>query len=239
MMEPGSVMLATPAAGPPEWGYLDSLLGLVAPKSKYWVRRAHGLAVDLARNYLVNQFLEEGFDWLFFVDSDAVFHPQTLLRLMEWDEPVVGALCFTASKPTTPVVYNRWADTQEAVMALDETREWVINHKELHTNGAAVLRSRPDDALFPVAATGGHCLLINRVVLESMEPPWFKVNPKAGRGRGEDLYFFRKLGEAGFPAYVDLSVMAAHQVGRLGISALDFLAWDRITDWKNKAPTVR
>jgi hypothetical protein len=214
-------------------------MGLVSPTGKYYVERAHGMAVDVARNYIVNAVLERGYEWLLFVDSDARLHPLTLVRLLEWQEPIVGALCFTASKPTTPTVYRGWVSEEEVAIPLEEIHEWVVGHRELHTNGPALIQDRPDESLYRVDSTGAHCLLVNRIVFETVPKPWFRVNPRAGRGRGEDVYFFRKLKEHGFTGHVDLSVVAGHEVGRLGVGPLDFLAWYTITDWQNKVPAVR
>ncbi len=173
------------------------------------------------------------------MDADAFLHPKTLIRLLDWGEPIVGALCFSASKPTTPTVYRGWVSEEECAIDLDYVREWLLNYPGLHnTNGPAVLDPRPAGSLREVDATGAHCLLTNRVVFETMPFPWFKCNPRAGRGRGEDLYFCREAAKSGFQVHVDMSVMAGHMQGNSSVGSLEFLAWDRITDWSSKSPKL-
>lgn len=233
------IVVATPAVGSPSWAYVDSLLGLQSPTGMYFTKRTNDLAVDIARNYLAREALDNDAEWILWVDTDAYLHPQTLIRLMDWGEPIVGALAFSASKPTTPTVYKGWASETECIIDLENVEQWLLAHPALHnTNGPAIIDPRPADSLYPVDVTGAHCLLTNRIVFETIPFPWFQCNAKAGRGRGEDLYFCRKAAEHGFQVHVDMSVMAGHMMGHSSIGALDFLAWNSITDWSSKSPRL-
>lgn len=236
---PEKIVVATPAVGDPTWGYVDSLLRLQSPTGMYHTIRTYDLAVDVARNHLAKQALAEDAEWILWVDADAFLHPHTLIRLMSWGVPIVGALCFSASKPTTPTVYKGWASEDECIIALDYVRDWLLTFPGLYnTNGPAVLEPRPAGSLHKVDATGTHCLLVNRVVYETMPFPWFKCNNRAGRGRGEDLYFCREVAKHGFQVHVDMSVTAGHMQGKNSVGPLEFLAWDRITDWSTKSPSI-
>ena len=229
----------TPAGGPPTWGYTRSLFGLRGPGDGGFIFTvAEGLAVEQARNLLVERFLESSAQWLLFVDRDAILHPMTAIRLMSWNEPIVGALSFARTEPTSPTIYAgaRPADTDAGALIgyrvnWEETRSWLLTHPQLQTNDPVVLADRPDDALTPVDFTGMHCTLIRRDVLERLRPgPWFeRVHPIGGkRGAGEDYYFCRRAAEAGFAIYVDRSVQAGHLAGERSIGGLTFLAWDAI-----------
>jgi len=243
-----TVTLCIPAAGPPTWALLESLLRLHLPDGGCEFRRVggdDGMAIDIARNRLVHEFLiENQAEWLWFVDRDAKLHPDTLLRLLSWNQPVVGALAFTRHWPVAPIVYagehhkdeqgRAWYKIQVA-----ETREWLRTHPDLWTSEPVVLEPRPDDALRQVDFTGAHCLLIQRRVLEAIEYPWFQLDPdtvlqnhRQVAGTGCDRFFCERVRAAGFPIYVDRSVVAGHQYGERSLGALDFLAWDKITDWK-------
>lgn len=233
------LFVGIPAAGPPTWGLLDSLMLLVGPGESFTYKVIRGLGVDLARNLLVKRFLESESSHLLFLDADAWIHPMTAMRLLAGEFPIVGALAFGGSKPTTPTVYGAWTGNLQASVDVDGTRKWIQDNEELHINGPALMRDRPPGAAVQVAATGAHCLMIRRSVLETMEPPWFKSNPEAGRGRGEDLYFCHKAGLYGYQVVVDRSVVAAHVVGEVAIGCLDFLAWDRFTNWESREPIIK
>ena len=89
----------------PAWAFVESLWQLQAPEGETLRMTRQGpLAVDVARNEVVRAFLQQDSEWLLMVDSDATLHPQTLLRLLSWNQPVVGALSFQRYGPCMPTV---------------------------------------------------------------------------------------------------------------------------------------
>ena len=46
--------------------------------------------VTKARNKLVEYFLEDNYTHLMFIDSDMGFHYETILKLLNFDKPIVG-----------------------------------------------------------------------------------------------------------------------------------------------------
>lgn len=63
-----------------------------------------------ARNICVYHCLQQGFDWLFFIDHDTIIPPYTILtmndRMMEGKVPVWSGLYFTKTKPAEPLIYR-------------------------------------------------------------------------------------------------------------------------------------
>ncbi|MHA2136285.1 MAG: hypothetical protein ACW99J_20690 [Candidatus Thorarchaeota archaeon] len=63
-----------------------------------------------ARNLVTKQLVEEGFEWLLFIDHDVVLHRQTFLIFNEYmrnaEVPIVGGLYFTKSVPAEPLIYR-------------------------------------------------------------------------------------------------------------------------------------
>lgn len=228
-------MIGVPALSAPSWPLFDSLLQMQSPDGdvvKYC--RSEPMAVDLARNYLVDQLLLSDCGAILMADSDAGVHPGTLKRLASWNVPIVGALAFSRFAPMMPTICAGRSDEYSTYyVRIDETVDWLKRHLELAKPGPALLDPAPPDSLRPLhedgGFTGGHCLLIRREVFEAMEPPWF-----SNRKGYEDRYFCEKAIAAGFPLYVDRSVVAGHVYGDRCIGALDFLAWDMITNWKTR-----
>lgn len=221
--------------GPAAWPFVESLAALRLPAGER-LRLVHvgPKTVDVARNAIVRAFLATPDRTLLMVDQDAVLHPGTLLRLMSWQQPVVGALAFGRHQPFPPVVMRdriRLADGRVGLgVQLKEMREWLAAHNELLASGPVLLDPAPADALTRVTATGCHCLLLQRDVLERMQPPWFECEP--GEAFGEDLYFCRQVQEQlGAPVYVDKSCMAGHLAGDQSVAALDWLVWDQVSDY--------
>lgn len=229
------VTVGIASAGPPTWPLVDSLLMLKHPVGGRWtLRRVVGLGVDVARNAIANMTLESGDDWLLMVDADAVLHPDTLVRLLSWQQPVVGALAFKRYESCEPTVYrdHEPGRPERRRVRIDEVREWLQRYPVMasYPERPVVLEPRPDDALFPIDRTGCHCVLVHRDVLEAIEPPWFQgVPPYYNR---EDLYFFGKVEEQGYPMWVDFSCSTTHLYGDRPAGALSFLVWDQATQFE-------
>jgi len=69
-----------------------------------------GWAVAEARNKCVKYFLEQGFEWLLFLDHDVVLPPDTFLRIneymMEAKYPVVSGLYFCKGSHPEPLLFR-------------------------------------------------------------------------------------------------------------------------------------
>lgn len=170
------------------------------------------------RNSLVKQFLAYGAaEWLFMVDSDMTFAPDTLERLLEHADPekapIVGGLCFG---------FDETGDVQPTLYGLigEEDNPKVIRYHEWQP-----------DAMFQIAATGAACLLMHRDALEKMRDiklpnrggrygfndayPWFQETEHDGRPVSEDITFCWRAGLAGIPIYVNTAVQIGHIKHRL------------------------
>jgi hypothetical protein len=167
-----------------------------------------------ARNATVVAFLASDAQWLFWIDTDMGFAPDTVTRLLEHADPdtapMVGALCF-ANKKHGPdgMGGNRNRPTPTLF-------RWV----ELPTgeNGYMPILDYARDTMVPVAATGSACLVIHRSVFEKVaarettENNWYTklTNPTTGQVIGEDLSFCYRVNAAGIPMFVNTAVKTTH-----------------------------
>lgn len=175
---------------------------------------ASGAQITTARNSIVRTFLNTaGIDWLWIVDADMEFEPDTLDRLVAsahpTQRPIVGGLCFALMKGSEmEVVPTIYADGPD---------------------GLVRSVSYPLDTLTEVGATGAACLLVHRSVLVKMAEqrsadgrrigdlkwPWFAETlfdgPNGQDAYSEDLTFCLRARVAGFPIYVDTSIKIGHQ----------------------------
>lgn len=181
-------------------------------------------------------------EWLFSVHNDVVVDPQTLMRLLSWEKPLISALTFMRTGPILPHIWKKYDNTDgRMVMRINDTREWFYTHKEYIRPGAFVMEPKPDNALVSVDFTSTSCTLIHRSVLEAMRPlvndVWFKWDDDYAGG-GEDRNFFVNALAAGFPAYVDRSCVVGHLTGDIPTSSWDFIAWDSIAEWQDTGEMV-
>jgi len=164
-----------------------------------------------ARNRLVDEFLTNpdfvDCEWLWFCDTDMVFEPDTLLKMIARavvnDIKILGALCvIVGADGVAPTLF--------------EANPTTITQMFI---------GLPEPAVMEVAATGTGCLLVHRSVFESMfeqsggsKNCWFGFDIRTGASGtewslGEDVSFCLRAAEAGFPTYVDTTAHVGHHKG--------------------------
>ena len=207
------VHVGVPCLGqiPDEWFY--SFIGLQKP-SGLKLTKVSNRPADVARNQIIRE-LEK--DWLFLMDADQTFAPQTLTKLLSWNLPVVSGLYFKSPGVPYPhcYVYAYQGNVKEEKDAhyyspvVNPLAQFLRKNKD-HLRGgeAAILPSTKED-LIECDGVGAGCLLVHRRVLDAIEPPWFEYNP--GTFVGEDFYFCRKVQAAGFKIFVDPGVISGHK----------------------------
>lgn len=172
-----------------------------------------------ARNKVTEAFMARSeAEWLWWVDSDMGFGPDTIDRLVASADPstrpVVGALCFAQKSDGEGPFYARRYRACPTIYRMYE------NDTEV---GYVPQFDYPRDQLVETDATGAACLLVHRSAVEKVHaehgPRWFsqiELPTKAGDGVtsfGEDMSFSLRLVHAGVPLFVDTSVKTTHDKG--------------------------
>lgn len=164
-----------------------------------------------ARNTAVKTFLDGPSAWLFWIDTDMGFAPDTVDRLLEAadpaDRPIVGGLCFSQredqadefggySCTATPTVFD-WAH-------LDDQYGWTVRW------------DYPLNTVTRVGGTGAACILVHRSVFEKIEAEhgrvWYDRVPNTTTGQmiSEDLSFCLRAGALQIPIHVHTGVATTH-----------------------------
>lgn len=166
-----------------------------------------------ARNEAIEAFLrDDKADWLFWVDTDMGFEPDTVDRLFEAadpvERPIIGGLCFSQREDeqdgfgghrftVAPTVYD-WARTE------DDQMGWVCRW------------DFQPDTLTRVSGTGSACILIHRSVFEKIEAEHGRVwydrvqNTTTGQLISEDLSFCLRAGALKLPIWIHTGVLTTH-----------------------------
>ena len=180
-----------------------------------------------SRNKAAGIFLDErNADWLFWVDTDMAFSPDTVDRLFEAadpvERPIVGGLCFTQHEQrsdgmggfrcvATPTVFD-WAKVQ-----VDGAEQ----------QGYVIRWDYPADTVTRVSGTGSACVLIHKGALEKIRaefgPVWYDRvrNTTTGQMFSEDLSMCVRAGALDIPVYVHTGVRTTHQK-RIWLSDEDY-----------------
>ena len=154
------------------------------------VSHAVGLYVSKNRNQLSEHALELGADWIWYVDDDHCFHPDTLTRLLSHDVDIVSGLYVRRTSPFLPVIYDKETDDGDV--------------EKYHF-------SPQDTDLKPIVAAGAGCLLVKTKVLKALGSPYWRFSQRPdGEMVGEDIDFCLRAKAKGFSVYCDMNAPIGH-----------------------------
>lgn len=172
-----------------------SLLTLLSPGRFQMIECTRAMVAD-ARNLMVQKVLELGCTHVLFTDDDHVLPQDALMRLLEHDVDIVGALAFGRKKPYNPCVYNAFT----------------LAGNEISLTSVDLIKQ----GLQQVTAIGFSFVLVKIDVFKQMPFPWFVygdkslgIHDKLG-GLGEDLSFCIKAGNAGYKIHCDTDLVVPH-----------------------------
>ncbi|HLD58408.1 MAG TPA: hypothetical protein VI977_02080 [archaeon] len=149
--------------------------------------------VDVARNVLVENFLQSDCTHMLFLDSDMVFPPDIVELLLKRDKDVVSGLYFLRKMLLPCFRFFKDGNYQSSY-------------------------DFPKDSLIKVDACGLGCILIKRKVLEKIseqnpgKPFFFTKYEQGSRVKimGEDTVFCELVKKAGFEIFVDTGIILGH-----------------------------
>lgn len=141
-----------------------------------------GCDVAGARTWLVNEAIKKGGTHILFVDSDMLFHSDTIKQLLSHDKDIVGVQC-----------HKRKFPLEKVAVPLTEFSE-------------------SKTKLFKCALLGTGILLIKLSVFEKLKLPWFNFgrDKKGELVVGEDAWFCYTAIDSGFDLWCDPTIKVGH-----------------------------
>lgn len=175
--------------------FLDSYVRMEKPSYVYLRPQFPGMTIESVRNSIVEQALQSGCTHLIMMDTDQIFDPDTITKLLSHDLPVCGAKTHRRYPPFDSLMYRGEHGKYE-----------LVPDEEIEAGG-----------LVEVSATGTGCIMYKTEVFLKIDAPWFEFSiGKDGNPIGEDIGFCIKLKEAGYKIFVDTSIHIGH-VGSLSV----------------------
>jgi len=182
------------------------------------------MIVGKARNMIAETAMPQDVELLWWIDNDVLIPPDSGVLIEQAKRlGVVTGLYFNRRPPYTPQVFD------EATEPENKGKYWPI--VEL-----------PEGGIHSIAAAGMGCMVMRKDILFQMKESWDSIlasipvlpHPSVDsivRGlspwfeflnaKGEDLYFFERLKDAGITAYANYDVECAH-IGEVDIQKYDF-----------------
>ena len=159
-----------------------------------------GSLIYTSRNALATAAIQTEADYVFWLDSDMVFQPDILKRMLktlqEKDLDMLTGLYFRRVPPYSPVLFDK---LEIDGIACDFT-EW---------------KRIPDD-LFEVGACGFGCVLMKTDVFFDVQSKFGNMFAPIGNN-GEDVAFCWRARQCGYKIWCDPSVICGH----VGYSVVD------------------
>jgi GT2 family glycosyltransferase len=195
------VLLGIASAGSPARPFIDSLAALRLPGGVETLERslAFGNFVPAQRELIAADAVDGGYDYLFFLDDDIVFPPETLASLLETIErdpatAVVGGLYYSRDsiRPMAVIDWNGDDTTTAAIPPFDSSSTGLVD------------------------GIGFGCALLRVSALRALTPPYFPVHifidRSARRVRlcDEDYRYCERIRRAGLRVRLDARVRCTH-----------------------------
>lgn len=172
--------------------FMSSLLAMRRPEGTEVGISCSSLIYD-SRNTLAAKAINEGFDRVLWLDSDMVFDPDLMERLiadMDMGYGIVSGLYFTRKKPIKPCVYK-------SVVRLENGQTRVTPYTDY-----------PADTIFEAAGAGMGVMMTSVDAIAATGQDSRPFSPIDGFG--EDFSFEIKARAAGYKTYCDSRIKAGH-----------------------------
>lgn len=168
--------------------FIPSFIGLQRPEGSV-TSTVHGQSPAAGRNAIIKQALENNCTHIFFMDDDMIFPPDTLMKLLVHDKPIVTALYLLRSFPHRPAFFDKaYPDGKCKFAPLVPGMTGLV--KGVNAGLGAVL--------------------IKTEVFTRMEEPYVRLGELDKDGWCDDVGFFNRCREVGYDVYCDLDTPVGH-----------------------------
>jgi len=204
------ILICVPSMDVVAAGFAQSLAMLQKGGHETAVMFQCGSLVYDARNKLSKAAIAMNADWTMWFDSDMIFQPDTMLRLLDHNAPIVSGAYFRRSPPYHLVAYDK-CDA--------EKREW--SDLPLPTETVKC------------EGVGFGCILVKTEVLFNVAAK-FKTWFEPVNGFGEDLAFCWRARQCGYDILLDPTISCGH-VGQVVVNESFYKAYSEVQNNESKS----
>ena len=151
-----------------------------------------GYQVDQVRNLIAHWTIQNNFDYLFCVDSDIAFPPDTLIRLMNHQKDIVSG------------VYIQRIPGRHTIEIMRKNSTGGVTHVDWN--------DIKGQGLVPIDGCGFGCVLIDTKVLRAIPYPHFLYHSAIDHAHtlSEDVHFCNLARDHGFSLWCDTDIRCEH-----------------------------
>lgn len=183
------ILIAIPTARYIEADTFKSIYDLEIPEGyKAEFQFFYGYRVDQVRN-LIADWVVRGYDYLFSVDHDITFPPDTLKKMLEHDVDLVTGVYRQRLEPQQLEIYEPFGGRMSAEDLF--AKKW---------------------KLIGIGGCGFGCVLVKKEVFRAVGYPQFEYHPALDHNNtiSEDTDFCKKAIGKGFKLWCDPSILCGH-----------------------------
>lgn len=187
------ILIAIPSNKLIEAETFKSIYDLVVPEGYETVFQYFwGYQVEQVRNLIAHWTVQNGFDYLFAVDSDISFPPDTLAKLLSHDKDIVSG------------VYIQRIPGTHTIEIMRANEFGGVTHVDWNTIKG--------QGLVPIDGCGFGCALVKAEVFRGVPYPQYVYKSAIDHKDtiSEDVYFCMRARENGFTLWCDTSVICEH-----------------------------
>jgi len=180
-----NILIGLPTTGLNDYRFTLSLASLIIPENSTLMAIPR-VMIDTARNMFCEKILSmPEKTHLLMIDDDMTFEPDMLLRMLNHDVDIIGALAFKRAGDFQPCVYQKKDDGNHYPILPQKFTE--------------------------VDVVGTGAILIKREVIEGMKNPYFTTTyDDKGQHFSVDFNFCIAAKKTGFKIFVDPEIEAGH-----------------------------
>lgn len=156
------------------------------------------------KNMIIQIAIEFKFDYLFFIDSDIVLHPATIIHLISTNKEIISEIFWTKWQPEFPELPQVWLEDHYTMFKKHRNEQ--ISPEEALRRQEVFVQQLREPGIYEVGGLGA-CTLISRAALEK------GVNFNEIKNLsfwGEDRHFCVRACVLGIGLYVDTHYPAYH-----------------------------
>lgn len=172
-------------------------------KTHHW-QEALIWKVARLKDRILGEVRQRGFDYVFFVDSDLVLQPPTLLHLLRLEKDIVAEVYWTKWSPDEPALPQVWLGGQYRLFARVDGE--VLTEQEAVRRQCAFLRMLRQPGLYPVGGLGACTLISRRAVMAGVSFARIDNLDLVG----EDRHFCVRAAVLGFELFADTAYPPFH-----------------------------
>lgn len=185
------ILIAIPSGDDLAVEFVQSLLAL-RPVDNVEIKIQSGSLVYLSREMLATYAVNNGFDYVLWLDSDMTFAPDLLEKMIADDVDMVAGLFFQRRPPCHPAMWKSIVMGEGS----DRSDERYLNY--------------PENEMFEIDACGMAAVLVKCDVIRAVYDKYFRTFEPIS-GYGEDISFCLRVRNCGYKIWCDSRIKVGHR----------------------------